>query len=225
MNREEARGFLNNPKAMAANGISGEVRSLVYHVLNSINTIEMRLEKLESSFNDSTPVINGAFVNTARRDYEQSAKSSNDTVEPQQRYRTMAEHIQQRPEGMTEDEARQDFIERCLANLDKLETVCGIECWQKWNTAYSPSFGNFDPRYRLPLDAYGKLPDYPLLRCPDVGGEPDCVWVGVSSSHIDQTDADSLNGIAGPLESTDRAARAMWNKWMRERFEVNYEEE
>ncbi len=207
MNKEEAR------KKLILHNID---RDVFRHILDSIDAIEKRLEKLENM-----PVNDGNVIHNPPPVDEMPV----DSVRPKpqkKEYRTLAEHIEMWSEGMTEEEARQDFIERSLANLDRVEM---LTVGNNWVVAQNTPAFVCTEGIRLPLDAEGELPDYPLLACPDVDGEvkvnayQDEYWVAHTS--VDRTN--SVEIFSKPCK-TKQAAKAMNNKWMRKRFGVSYGE-
>jgi len=131
--------------------------------------------------------------------------------EPEQKYATKAEYIAQAEQrGMTEGEAAAVFDEASICHSDKMQRVIGA----------SP-----DQSRKLPL-VNGHLPELPVLKCPDVSGDPQTDRPSNSTWQVDAiaTGCDERM-VSGPIASTEDAAIAHWNRWMRERFGVQYGEE
>ncbi len=89
------------------------------------------------------------------------------------------------------------------------------------------AFANFEDYrkndFSLPLDEEGKLPELPILRCPDSKNRN---IPALDQIHGGGYFVDHGNGRCMPMLSfhkTGQAAIAESNKWMRERFGVSYE--
>jgi len=155
--------------------------------------------------------------------------------EPEQEYVTKAEYIAQAEQrGMTEDEAAAVFDECYLWRRRD-----GAEYYTGWNdrskarwrpvaeNAPDPLCGSgTNPQwFRLPL-INGHLPELPVLACPDVDGAPQNDRPSNSTWQVDAiaTGCDERM-VSGPIASTEDAAIAHWNRWMRERFGASYGED